>query len=56
MCDTFYHNFRYIPLCKMSYVSLEMHYFVLYDSAITLKMSKMAFSSFCNETLHIFAY
>ena len=40
-CDTFDHNFRYIPLCIMSYMSLNRHYFVLYDSAlITLKISK----------------
>ena len=34
---------------------LERHYFVLYDSALTLKMSKMALNSFCDETLHIFS-
>ena len=36
----------------MSYVSLKRHYFVLYDSALTLKMSKMALNPFCDETLH----
>ena len=39
MCDTFGDNFKYIPYC------LERHYFVVYDSALTLKMS--------DETLHI---
>ena len=29
-------------------VSLERYYFVLYDGAITLKISKMAFNSFCD--------
>ena len=53
ICDTVDHNFRYIPLCIMSQVSLERHYFVLYDSALTLKMSKMALNPFCDETLHI---
>ena len=58
MCDTFDHNFRYmyihVPLC-MSYISLWRHYqnFVLYDSALTLKISKMALNPFCDETLHI---
>ena len=37
ICDTFDHNFGYIHLCIMSQVSLERHYFVLYDSALTLK-------------------
>ena len=37
----------------MSNVSLEMYYFVLYDGALTLKMSKMALNAFCDKTLHI---
>ena len=29
----------------------ERYYFVLYDGALTLKMSKMALNSFCDKTL-----
>ena len=36
----------------MRKVSLERYYFVLYDGAVTLKMSKMALNSFCDKTLH----
>ena len=38
----------------MRKVSLERYYFVLYDCALTSKMSKMALKSFCDKTLHIF--
>ena len=37
----------------MSNVSLERYYFVLYDGALTLKMSKMPLNAFCDKTLHI---
>ena len=37
------------------HVSLERYYFVLYDGALTLKMSKMVLNAFCNKTLHIFS-
>ena len=37
----------------MSNVSLERYYFVLYDGALTLKMSKMALKSFCDKTLQL---
>ena len=37
----------------MSNVSLERYYFVLYDGALTLKMSKMALNAFCDKTLHV---
>ena len=53
ICNTFDHNFKNIPLYIMRKVSLERYYFVLYDGALTLKMSKMALNSFCDETLHI---
>ena len=53
MCNTFDHNFKNIPLYIMSNVSLEMYYFVLYDGALTLKMSKMALNAFCDKTLQI---
>ena len=46
-------NFKNIYLCIMSYVSFERHIFVLYDGALTLKISKMALNPFCDETLHI---
>ena len=42
ICNTFDHNFKNIPLYIMSNVSLERYYFVLYDGALTFKMSKMA--------------
>ena len=53
ICNTFYHNFKNIPLYIMSNVSLERYYFVLYDGALTLKMSKMALHAFCDKTLQI---
>ena len=53
MCNTFDHNFKNIPLYIMSNVSLERYYFVLYDGALTLKMSKMALNAFCDKTLHM---
>ena len=37
----------------MSNVSLERYYFVLYDGALTLKMSKMALNAFCDKTLQV---
>ena len=52
ICNTFDHNFKNIPLYIMRKVSLERYYFVLYDGALTLKMSKMALNSFCDKTLH----
>ena len=56
ICNTFDHNFKNIPLytCIMSNVSLERYYFVLYDGALTLKMSKMALNAFCDKTLHMY--
>ena len=51
--NTFDHNFKNIPLYIMSNVSLERYYFVLYDGALTLKMSKMALNAFCDKTLQI---
>ena len=37
----------------MKKVSLELYYFVLYDGALSLNMSKMALNLFCDGTLHI---
>ena len=37
----------------MRKVSLERYYFVLYDCALTSKISKMALKSFCDKTLHM---
>ena len=51
--DTFDHNFKNIHLCIMSYVSFERQYFILYNGALTLKMSKKAFNPFCGEPLQI---
>ena len=42
-----------IFLYIMRKVSLERYYFVLYDCALTSKISKMALKSFCDKTLHI---
>ena len=53
ICNTFDHNFKNIPLYIMSNISLERYYFVLYDGALTLKMSKMALNAFCDKTLHM---
>ena len=54
ICNTFDHNFKNIPLYNiMSNVSLERYYFVLYDGAFTLKMSKMALNAFCDKTLQL---
>ena len=36
----------------MRKVSLERYYFVLYNGALTLNMSKMALNQFCDKTLH----
>ena len=53
LCNTFDHNFKNMSLYIMRKVSLEWYYFVLYDGALTLKMSKMALNPFCDETLQI---
>ena len=53
ICNTFDHNFKDIPLYIMRKVSLERYYFVLYDCALTSKMSKMVFKSFCDKTLQM---
>ena len=38
----------------MRKVSLERYYFVSYNGALTLKMSKMALNPFCGKkTLHL---
>ena len=39
--NTFDHNFKNITLYIMRKVSLERYYFVLYDGALTLTMSKI---------------
>ena len=44
--DTFDHNFKNNPLYIMRKVSLELYYFVLYDGALTLKMSKWRLTRF----------
>ena len=54
ICNTFDHNFKYIPLYIMRNVSLDRYYFVLYDCALTKKMSKIALKSFCDKTLHTY--
>ena len=54
ICNTFDHNFKNIPLYIMRKVSLERYYFVLYDCALTSKISKMVLKSFCDKTLHMY--
>ena len=51
--NTFGHNFKNITLYIMRKVSLERYYFVLYNGALTLKISKMALNPFCDKTLQI---
>ena len=50
---TFDHNFKNIPFYIMRKVSLEKYYFVLYNGALTLKISKMVLNPFCDKTLHL---
>ena len=58
ICNTFDHNFKNIPLYIMRIYNenciIEKYYFVLYDGALTVKMSKMVLNQFCDETLHIY--
>ena len=54
ICNTFDHNFKNIPVYIMRNVSLERYYFVLYDGALTLKISEMALNLFCDKTLKIY--
>ena len=56
ICNTFDHNFKNILLYIMSKVSLErpVLFCLIYDGALTLKMSKMTLNSFYDKTLHIF--
>ena len=49
ICNTFDHNFKNIPLYIMRKVSLERYYFVLYDCALTSKISKMALKLFSDK-------
>ena len=53
ICNTFDHNFKNVSSYIMRKVSLERYYFVLYNGALTLKMSKMVLNSFCDKTLQI---
>ena len=53
ICNTFDHNFKNIPLYIMRKVSLERYYFVLYNCALTSKISKMALKSFYDKTLQM---
>ena len=57
ICNTFDHKFKNIPLYIYIYIMkkvlLERHYIVLYDGALTLKLSKMALNPFCSKTLQM---
>ena len=52
--DIFYHNFKNIPCYVTSEVSLKRFYFALSDDGLTFKTLKLAYISFCIQTLHIF--
>ena len=56
ICNTFDHNFKNIPLYIMRKVSLERYYFVLYDCALTSKMSKWRLSRFAIKLFIYSAY
>ena len=53
ICNSLDHDFKNIPLYIMKKISLERYYIVLYNGALTLKMSKMALNPICDKTLHI---
>ena len=53
VCDAFGRDFKNVPLYIMRKVSLE-RCFVLCDCALTSKISKMAFGSFCDGALHLY--
>ena len=53
ICNDFDHNFKNIPLCIMRNVSLERYYVVLYNDALTLKMSKWRLTRF---SIKLFIY
>ena len=53
ICNTFDHNFKNIPLYITRKVSVERYYFVLYEGALTLKISKMALNSFWDKTRQV---
>ena len=53
ICNNCDHNFKNIPLYIMRKVSLERYYFVLYNFALTSKISKMVLKSFCDKTLQM---
>ena len=48
-CVTFGHNFKNSPLFEKSNISFERYYFVLCDTYLTSKMSKMDLSVFANK-------
>ena len=52
ICDIF-HNFKNIHYV-MSEISLKRFYFALFDDGLTLKTLKLAYISFCLQTLHPF--
>ena len=54
ICNTFDNIFKTLPLYIMRKVSLKKYYFVLYNGAITLKISKKALNPFCDKILQIF--
>ena len=56
ICNTFDHDFKNIPLYIMRKASLERYYFVLYDGALTSKMSKMVLNAFCDKIFISQAY
>ena len=53
ICDICYHNFKNIPCYVTSKVSLKKKYFALFDDGLSLKTLKLAYISFCIQTLHM---
>ena len=53
ICDIFHYNFKNIPYCVMSEISLKRFYFALVDDGLTLKALKSAFIGCCIQTLKI---
>ena len=56
ICNIFHHNFKNIPGCVTSEVSLERLYFALFDDGLPFKNLKLAYIGFCIQTLHIYIH
>ena len=52
ICNTFDHTSKYSFIYNEQCI-IRKYYFVLYNGALTLKMSKMALNAFCDKTLQM---